>query len=74
MLYRIQQKCMYTEEIIQKWFNNIWFKYLESNDLCTDGMGYLILDNPTSHITNNIISQYSNDDKFMFCIRAVLTR
>ena len=33
-----------TEEIIQKWFKHIWFKYLESQDLFKDGMGYLILD------------------------------
>lgn len=63
-----------TEEIFHNWFKNIWFKYLDSNNLFIDGMGYLILDKATSHVTNNIISNYSNDFKFMSFIPAGLTR
>ena len=29
---------------MQKWFKHIWFKYLESQDLFKDGIGYLFLD------------------------------
>ena len=36
-------------------------------------MGYIILDRATSHITNNIITQYSNDSKFMSFIPSGLT-
>ena len=37
-------------------------------------MGYLILDKATSHITNNIISQYINESKIMSFIPPGLTR
>lgn len=63
-----------TEEILHVWFKNIWFNYLESDELNIDGMGYIILDRATSHITNNIITQYNNDSKFMSFIPSGLTR
>ena len=63
-----------TEKIIHKWFHNVWFKYLDSKELFTDKMGYLILDKATSHITNNIISQYINESKIMSFIPPGLTR
>ena len=62
------------EEIIQKRFKQIWFKYIESQDLFTDGMGYLILDKATSHVTEKNISKNTNNYKFMTFIPPGLTR
>ena len=63
-----------TEDIIEKWLKQIWFKYLESPHFLSDGMGYLILDKATSHFTENIIAKYTNDYKFMTFIPSGLTR
>lgn len=63
-----------TEDIIEKWLKQILFNYLESLLLLSDGMGYLILDKETSHFTENIISNYTNDYKFMTFIPSGLTR
>ena len=38
-----------TTTIMGRWFNNIWNSYLDSKDLFTDGVGYLIMDKATSH-------------------------
>jgi hypothetical protein len=60
--------------IMQKWFKHIWFKYLESQDLFKDGIGYLILDKAISHVTEQIISKNTNNFKFMTFIPSGLTR
>lgn len=63
-----------TEEIIDRWFTKIWLKYLKSDDLFYDNLGYLILDKATSHVTDNIIAKYKNDNNFLTFIPSGLTR
>ena len=54
--------------------NNIWNKYLDSKDLLTDGVGYLIMDKATSHYDNDMIKKFANENKFISFIPSGLTR
>ena len=46
-----------TEDIMIDWFNNIWKAYLyNNNDFNEDRMGYLVIDQATSHITPNVLT------------------
>ena len=60
--------------IMERWFNNIWNKYLDLKDLFTDGVGYLIMDKASSHCDNDLIKKFSNENKFISFIPSGLTR
>ena len=47
---------------------------MDSKDLLTDGVGYLIMDIATSHYDNNIIKKFANENKFISFIPSGLTR
>ena len=59
---------------MKRWFNNIWNKYLDSKDLFTDGVAYLIMDKATSHNDNELIKKLTNQNKFISFIPSGLTR
>lgn len=62
------------EEIVDRKFKYIWYKYLSCDDLHTNDIGYLILDKAISHITEKIINTYSNYNCFLSFIPVSLTR
>ena len=47
------------------WFNNIWKAYLyNNNDFNEDRMGYLVIDQATSHITPNVLTLLKGGQDF----------
>ena len=63
-----------TTIIIERWFNNIWNKYLNSKDLLTDGVVYRIMDKATFHYDSDILQKFTNENKFISFIPSGLTR
>ena len=47
---------------------------MDSKDLLTDGVGYLIIDKTTSHYDSDIIQKFTNENKFISFIPSSLTR
>ena len=47
---------------------------MDSKNLLTDGVGYLIMDKATSHYDNDIIKKYANENKFISFFPSGLTR
>lgn len=63
-----------SEEIIDRWFKKIWYKYLKCEELTTESLGYLILDKAIFHVTDKIINTYRNSNIFLSFITSELTR
>lgn len=67
-------KIWASEEIVNRWFKKIWFKFLHDDELSTDDIGYIILDKATSHKTDKIVNTYKNSDNFLAYIPTGATR
>ena len=64
-----------TEKIIKDWHFKIWDNYLTNSDLINDGNEqFLILDKATSHITKEIVKDFTFGNREINFIPGGLTR
>ena len=64
-----------TEDIIIDWVNKIWNPYLIKDNICNEeNMGYLIIDQATSHITSNVLNFLKGPNRDITYIPGGLTR
>ena len=81
--YVVSKKCFIscninawsTEDIIKKWYKNIWDAYLCYGNLINEeNQGFLILDQASSHVTENVIKELSGVNREIAFIPTGLTR
>ena len=63
-----------TDSIIKHWFYNVWLRYIKIEENLCENAGYLILDKASSHLTNNVLEMFKNNNQFISFIPAGLTR
>lgn len=73
-LISVNQNAWATDSIINNWFYKIWIKYLKDEENLCDGLGFLILDKASSHLTPNVLEAFKNNNQYLSFIRAGLTR
>lgn len=72
-LISVNQNAWATDSIIKEWFYKIWIKYLKDEENLCDGLGFLILDKATSHLTPKVLEAFNNNNQYLSFIPAGLT-